>query len=639
MKTSSNLLKTYFDKEIPAPEKVAELLTFHSFEVEGVEKKTSDTVFDIKVLPDRAHYCLCHKGIAGELHAITSIPLHVHEYKDIKTSKVKDFSIKIEDNKLCRRYVGRRIEGVKVGPTPEWLKEYIEVLGGRSINNIVDATNFIMMDVGQPLHAFDADKVKGNITVRLAKKGETITTFDGKNVNLDEKCLLIADDAGPLAIAGIKGGNRAEVDENTKNIILESANFHPTETRRTSGRIGILTDASKRFENEITPELAMEAMIKLSELISDIGGNDMKMGEIVDEYPNKVKQSEFEFEPSSIEKRLGISIPLKEAKAILERMNIKVSELKDNKWQITIPFDRLDLTMSEDIVEEVGRIYGYEHIKGILPPKTDKKGDILPAYYISEKIRNTLVDQGFSEVSLYSLVSKGDIEVLKPLASDKAFVRKNLIDGMISCVEKNALNADLLGLDCIKVFEIGKIFSNDGERYSLAIGVCQIKKQKGISSKDILEGVIELLPYRCPTSVKVVGKSAVCEIDLDEIIKLFKADKNASYEELDLKPASNNHYNKISSYPFIARDIAIFVPESVSAQDVWQTIEKGIKDAGAEDMLVRHELFDTFKKENKTSFAFRMIFQSMDKTLSDNEVNTIMQKIYDGVKNSGWEVR
>jgi phenylalanyl-tRNA synthetase beta chain len=673
MKVSHNWLQTYFDKPIPSADALAELFTFHSFEVEGIERlrdstyKLTDTVIDAKVLPDRAHYCLSHKGMAEEVSFLTKQPVKSNRSsKSILVSLDTKPTIKIEDPHFCRRYMGRYVElNAAVSPTHstagpqlsgQQMRAFLAAIGQRSISPIVDATNFVMFDVGQPLHAFDADKVQGAIVVRAAKKGEKIELLDssegpGKEVELLASDHVIADDVGPLAIAGVKGGKRAGITSSTKHIIIESANFDPTAVRRTATRLDLRSESSKRYENEITPELTSLGMNDVSILVSQ-AYPAAKFGPIVDQYPVKAIHTTITFDPILVEMRLGIRIPSREIKDILERMSIDIAEAEEGKWRLTIPFTRLDLKIPEDIVEEVGRIYGYGHIQGILPPISKAKVPVLPMYYLSEMIKNILVEQGFSEVSLYSLVAKGEVETAYPLARDKAFARANLTDGMMACVEKNSLNADLLGLGVIKVFEIGRVFGKEGEFTMLSLGVGQVKKVKGEKVDNILVNSWEALNNMLGKSLgigsdsnistpKVItkGVNAVCEINLDDLLKSYKVPSNALYSDLHFGPASPNMYRKISPYPFIVRDIAVFVSESVQADAVWQAIEKGISNASASGLLARYSLFDTFKKDGKVSYAFRMVFQSMDKTLTDDEANKIMEKINVEMKEKGWEVR
>lgn len=659
MKISHNWLQKYFTKPLPSPEKLDELFTFHVCEVESIDKsfashdessgesgKMKDTVYDLKVLPDRAHYALCHKGIANEIYALTDLPRAEKEPIDIKETVEKKPTITIDAKDFCRRYIGRFVEVPKIGEAPLRIRDDLNAIGQRAINSIVDATNYVMFDIGQPLHAFDADKVKGGIAVRAAKKGEKIELLDssegpGKTIELLETDHVIADDEGPLAIAGVKGGKRAAISLGTRRLILESANFDPTAVRKTSTKYDLRSESSRRYENEISPELAIEGMNELCSLILESDSN-AKFGPIVDNYPTKATQTVIEIDPKYINDRLGVAVPEKTAKNILEKLGLAV-EARNDVWKVTIPYERLDLKIAEDLIEEVGRIYGYEHVKGILPPKSADEIRVLPIYYLSEKIKNILAAYGYSEVSLYSLVETGDIETAKPLAKDKAFARKDLSYGMISCVEKNALHADLIGLEAITVFEIGNVFSTEKESVRLTIGAAQVKKLKGVNGKKLITDVMEVLKKELAINIEYSiiekGTVAVCEIDLNDLVNKYKLSANASYEDLNFKSVSANSYKKFSQYPFIVRDIAVFVGESVDAEEVWSVIEVAIRTAKSAELLVRHALFDTFKKDAKVSYAFRMVFQSMDRTLTDEEANMIMTGINDSLKKNGWTVR
>ncbi|MFA6601338.1 MAG: phenylalanine--tRNA ligase subunit beta [Candidatus Paceibacterota bacterium] len=667
MKISHNWLQTYFDKPIPSTKELEALFAAHSFEVEDINEAgwmgsgETDSVFEIKVLPDMAHYCLSHEGVASEISFITGLKMKNRLASEVKVNIKDEPKVKVNDPKFCRRYMTRIVE---VSPlqthSPPWIYNLLDSIGQRSISPIVDITNYVMYDIGQPLHAFAADKVHGSLCVRPAKDGEKIVLLDGRELILTTSDNVIADDEGPLVVAGAKGGKRAEISEQTKRIIIESANFEPTVVRRTSTKYDIRSDSSKRFENEITPELAYQGMTNACHLISKYYP-DAKFGPVVDIYPAKTKQTIIEFDPAYLEERLGMKIPLDKAKEILERMGIIVSSLcpTSGKWSLTIPYKRLDLVIKEDIVEEIGRIYGYDHIVGILPPKLPNPPTMNPGFYLCEKIKNILTSKGFSEVSLYTLVEKGEVETLKPLAKDKAFARPDLSLGMAACLERNALNADLLGLEAIKIFEIGHIFKKDSEEIHLAIGARQIKKVKGLKSENLIQEVLETLGKEVITSHSnsqddsddVISKAflqakiqptGIVEINLSELVESFasKADlKKLSLKDLNFQPASNKRYTKFSLYPFIVRDIALFVPEYIMSETVWQTIEKGIDKAGAKELLVKHSLFDVFKKDGKTSYAYRLIFQSFERTLTDDEVAKIMNEINGALKAEGWEVR
>ena len=652
MKVLHGWLQNYFEKPIPRAEELAELFTFHSFEVEGLEKGRdsdgSDDVLDVKILPDRAHYCLSHAGVALEISLLTKQPFRPNRIPPIPADTLAQKpQVRIEAPNFCRRYMARYGEISKVAPSNPHATAMLAAIGQRAINAVVDATNVTMFDCGQPLHIFDADLVKGPIVVRAAKKGEKIVLLDSaagsdREVELLETDHVIADDEGPIAIAGVKGGKRAGVTDKTRKLIIESANFAPEAVRRTATRLNLRSESSKRYENEITPELTVQGMTSVCGLVKH-NMPEAQFGPIVDVYPVPAKKTVIDFDPAMIENRLGVQVPLAEAKDILVRSGIEIAE-KGGKWQLAIPHGRFDLAIPEDMVEEIGRIYGYEHIKGILPPVAGSDVPVLPEFYISELIKNSLVEQGFSEVNLYTLVSKGEVETAYPLAKDKAFARANLTDGMLACVERNALNADLLGLDAVRIFEIGRTFKKDSERLTLSLGAAQIKKMKGVNGEKIIEAAvtqicqslhIPQINWKCILK----GSAAVTEIDLAPVIAAFKMQADVSYSDLAFGPASEAKYKKFSFYPFIVRDIAVFVPESVTADEVWSEVQKGIRASQADSLLARHALFDTFQKDGKVSYAFRMIFQAQDRTLTDTEANATMEKVYEGIRSRGWEVR
>lgn len=589
MKISYNWLKWYIP-EVPDAQKLADILTYHLAEVETVEEKGDDFIFDIKILPNRAHDLLCHHGVAKEIASLLGIAYNdpTPKYK-IPEFKKTNLEIKVETDK-CRRYTGRIVRNVKIGPSPEWVVRHLASIGQRSINNVVDGANLTMFDCGQPIHAFDLDKVDGPIIIRAALEGEQITTLDNKEIKLKPSDMVIADNTGPLAIAGIKGGKRAEVDNNTKNLIIEVANFDPTSVRKTGKSVNLFTDAIKRYENDLSPELCTSAMVEMSGLMVEYGFTDFE--EIVDVYPHKPEVRKLLFRTEKISKILGLAVSVDEIKDILKRYNFEFTE-SNGVFEITVPTMRLDLTIEEDMAEEIGRILGYDKVKPKMP-EINFKPKVNETYSKIRAVRNKLLSEGYSEVMTYVFKDKGEVSVFAS-ASDKKFLRTNLVDGLKESIKLNQTNIPLLGMDQIKVFEIGTVFKKDTEEMHVAYG----------DKKEIKEMRLEEFPVT---------------------------------ESVSLEPRSYNLETKFkmwSLFPFIARDVAVWVPENVSSEKVLKVIKEN-----AGEMVVKGpEFFDEFKKDGKVSYAFRTVFQSYDRTLTDEEINEVMNKITEQIQANGWQVR
>jgi phenylalanyl-tRNA synthetase beta chain len=445
MKVLKSWLQNHIVENLPSDEKIAEAFTFKSSEVEGIEKVrvngVDDTVFDLKVLPDRAHYMLSHRGIAYDLCAILGLTLKKQEI--VLPEKGEDIVFNIQSD-ICKRNTATLITNIENSDSPIWLKERLEAIGARSINFIVDATNYATFDTGQPLHAFDKEKVKGSLYIRFAKEGESIETLDGKNIKLKTHHLVIADEIGPLDIAGIKGGKRAEVTKDTKNIILEAANFDSVSIRKTSIEVGIRNDASKRFENEITPHMVEKGISSFLTLLKQIKPSS-KIGKINDKYKTLPKPWSIEVNHSDIENILNIKIDKDEVLGILNKLNCSV-EVKNNIYNIKPPFERLDLIIKQDIIDEIGRIFGLDKVQSIVPsPKT--KNEFSQEFLLNEKIKDILYQKGFSEVMTRTFTNKGEIEVSYPVASDKGYLRTNLYDGINNSINLAIQNSPLLGLN------------------------------------------------------------------------------------------------------------------------------------------------------------------------------------------------
>ncbi len=638
MQFSYDWLQSFFNKKIPAPEKVAEILTMHSFET-----KANKDILDIDILPNRAHDCLCHLGIAKEISALLKIPLKKNpapKLKIIKKRAEEFLKLEVKEPALCRRYLAAVMTNVKVGPSPSWLRERLMAIGQKSINNIVDAGNFVMLEMGQPLHAFDLDKISPvKIVVCKAKNGEEITTLDNRHYKLNEEMLVIADSASPLAIAGIKGGKKAEIDNKTKNIVIESANFEPTNIRLTSQKLGLRTGASAGFENEISPNLALPAMERALSLIQKTAGGEIVAGKI-DFYPKKFKPSRVSFKTADVSKRLGVDIPEKEVVSILKRLGLRIKKLK-GAFNIVASLERLDLTTKEDIIEEIARIYGYEKIPDKVPEEV-----LIPArrndnYFYENTIRDILVAAGFSEVYNYSFAKIGSVEIENPIAIDKKYLRTNLLDGL-----KENAGRNLKHFDEVRLFEIGKIFRKSGEKImekNTLAGLINHKNSKGLAEEFLeIKGVLEALFQKLgiddywfsehpfgTAGIKIGGEVIgliqrnAFEIDLEKLILV-------ATEELEYRP--------ISKYPAVIRDIAVLVPQKTKTEDVLDVIENA-----SGELLVDTDLFDIYEgKElgDRKNFAFHLIFQSNKKTLGDREIKGLMDKIINALEQKQeWQVR
>lgn len=638
---SYNWLKKYVP-DLPEPEKLEDGIIFHAFEVEGLTQVEDDWTLDIKVLPDRAHDCLCHLGVAREAAAIFDLELKQPNFETLETKTLEPLIIEIEDEKACRRYIGRRVNNATVAESPEWLKKSLTTIGQRPINSVVDVANYVMFDLGQPLHSFDADKVEGAIKVRFAKTGEKITTLDGDEVNLDESILIIADEVAPLAIAGIKGGKKAEVTKETKNLVLESANFDPVLIRKTSAKLKIKTDASKRFENELARETALEAMKMLSVMLKELAGGDY--GEAVDVYPTVRQIKPINVKPDFINQRLGIAVSAVEIKNILARLGLEVEE-GENGWTITPPFWRLDLTEEANLVEEVGRIYGYDKVKPeilpSLPDKAYRTERYEQQFLVANLARKALVELDFTEVYGYAFADHGEVKVENPLAADKAFLRVNLIDWLLTKIKENLVHV-IFDNEPVKVFEIGTVFPQAGwEETRLAIGLGYRKKIKGTDLQKELEAAVASVAEAIKWSGNLpqVGKHSsddgLCQLAEFNFEKMV--DMAGPIEPLSEKELLNPHasYRPVSPYPRIIRDVAVWVPAETNAADV----KEMIIEAAGELLLGEPILFDEFKKDDRRSLAFRMILQSYEKTLSDEEANVVAGNVTQKLQEAGFEVR
>ncbi len=634
MKISYAWLNSFFDEKLPPVGEVVDALTFHAWEAEDIEQVGEDTVFEVKVLPDRTPHALSHRGIAKELGAILGITLSRDPMTAIIADKKAPASLSVSvSSDACTRYQGAVIEGVRVGPSPAWLRERLESLGQRSINNIVDATNYVMFDLGQPLHAFDADKLDTEngahaIEVRIAREGEEITTLTGETYALTPGDLLIVDGVSdvPIGIAGIKGGKHAEVGAQTTCIIIEAAHFDRVRTRKSSQQLKLRTDASTRFENGIVPEMTEPALAAVVALIMDIAGGTFR------------GVSETPYTPSSprpvsitlarLSAALGIDIPNATAAAIMDRFGYPY-ELSEDTLTVTPPIERTDLVIPEDLIEEVGRMHGYEHIPSVVP-HTGKVPELNKRFYYSEVVRNALTQLGFSEIYTSSFRPKDIVRMKNALASDKAYLRSLLHENLKEALEKNVPNRDLLGLSAVALFELGAVFPGEGERFALALGVRHGMEYREKLDKKRLDEACETVAMQLGIELTWRTTDGIAELDLGAL--LSKLPEPTAYTIHALEEPKT--YVPFSVYPAVSRDIALWVPEGRDVDVIAERI-----DELAGDLLARLTLFDTFTKEGRTSYAFRLVFQSGERTLTDTELIPVMERITRGLAAEGYMIR
>ena len=436
-----------------------------------------DSVIDIDVTPNRPD-CFGVIGIARDISALSNSALKKPKIDLSENGQSISDLIKINilDPEKCPRYTARFVGDVEMKPSPWWLVQKLEAVGIRSINNIVDVTNYVMMETGQPLHAFDYDLIRGQeINVKTATKGEKFTTLDDVKHTLNSECLMICDGEDAVAIGGVMGGLNSEVSDSTKNILLEAAYFNPVNIRRTSKFIGCSTEASRRFERGVDPNGTLFALDRAAQLIAEVAGGKIAQG-AVDVYPTPIKPKRVELRSQRVEHLLGVSVPSGEIKSILGRLGFKVSGEKD--FQVEVPTFRPDVTREADLIEEVARLFGYDNIPADTTALIEQAVSKNAQEQCTDKITNTLISFGFSETVTYNLISKKHAEVfsstnqtahvINPLSEDLSNLRPSLIPGLLKTAQWN-INRQNSNL---KLFEIGSVFHKVGknieEKTSLA---------------------------------------------------------------------------------------------------------------------------------------------------------------------------
>jgi phenylalanyl-tRNA synthetase beta chain len=666
------------------PEEVAERLTMTGLEVEGVESVNGDTVFEVNVTPNRPD-CLSMIGISREVSAIFNIPLKIPAHEIKEDVPLSDFSVEISSPELCNRYAGRLIKGVRIADSPEWIKIRLEKCGIRAINNVVDITNYVLLEFGHPLHAFDADTIKGKkIRVATAGTKNKIVTLDGVERGLPENALLIWDAVGPIAIAGIMGGSETEVSDRTKNIFLESAYFEPFSIRRTSKRLNLSSESSYRFERGTDIEFLENALNRAALMIKEIASGIIH--KIIDAYPLKYVPEPVKIRYEKINKILGTQISNDDMLEILKRLGIPAEDKKDI-FIVYPPAFRRDIQKDNDVAEEVARFYGYDRISNTIPKSPLSPGLSDNKMMSINRIREAMRKAGFTEVINYSFMSLSSLDMISipdtdrrrntvviknPLKQEESFLRTTLVPAL---TENFKYNMDR-GIKDIRFFEISKIFEDTGESLPLEElrlgGIFYKEKSPSLWREDVqgffitkgaVESMFEELMIHeysfSPSSEPFLHKGQASDVhisgsyfgylgvlgpDIVERLDLKKQKPEIVVFELnlDLLLASIPDlikYSQIPKYPCVERDIAVVIDENISAAEIKEII-KAFHSGLIEDVSI----FDFYKGSNipegKKSLAFSIIYRSMDKTLRDDEVEELHNSLVDYIlEKTGGELR
>lgn len=625
-----------------------------------------EVIFEISVTPNRGD-ALSHLGIARELSAIFNLPMHRDPLGDEEgEGNIHDqIQVEIVDSELCPRYGARIVHGVKVGPSPEWLKDRLEKAGIRSINNVVDVTNYIMLDIGHPMHAFDLNKISGNkIVVRTAIKDEKIMALDNVERNLDSTMLVIADAEKPVAIAGVMGGLYSSVNDDTTSVLLEAAFFNPTTVRKTAKRLGMMSDSSYRFERGTNIDNVRIALNEAARLLKKIADGKPVKG-IADTYPKTEILRQIRVRTRRVNRVIGINLTPSQIETFLLRL--KIDARRDGEDLIVnVPPYRHDLEIEVDIIEEVARMYGYNNIPETLPAITSVLQLPTPLQKLEARLRDHMVSCGFNEIMTYAFIpsaidesfrEKKPLMLQNPLSEDLSAMRTSLKWGMYDAVKRNVLNDEFN----LRFFEIGKVFHPSAGGFSeehtrLALGFCgSINSRDWRKSnetfdlfyiKGLVENIASLLRVKlrfAPGSCSLfhpamqmevsIGKTSVGEFGQlhPGFIDNKKMPKCIYFLELDLGKMAEaiegaTRMKPVPDLPAIRRDLALLAPVSVAHRDIMK-----IMTAEGKNLLEDCYLFDVYKgkgiQEGHQSLAYALSFRDLKKTLTDEEIQPLINKM------------
>lgn len=669
MKLSHDWLKDFVEIKLK-PEKLGDKLTMSGLEVESLERVGKDVHYELGVTPNRSD-CLSVIGVAREVAALTERKLkNVHVAAPKGRGKIAgQLKVVVKSPARCPRYTARMIEGVRIGPSPSWMVKRLAAAGVRSINNVVDATNYVMMERGQPLHAFDARMVHGGkIEVRLAGSVDTFKTLDGVERSLEAKDLLIGDAQKPIALAGIMGGENSEVSDDTTTLILESAYFEPSGVRRTSKRLGLSSESSHRFERGVDPNGVLDTLHRLTEIIVQVAGGT-PTADWIDVYPRKIKSHRIALNVADVERVVGIAIPTPTIRRILKRLGFSVAGASGSRTlRLGVPTYRPDVTRPIDVIEEIVRIYGYHNVPETEPTALVRRLRTPKSYPQVDAARNVLVDLGYSESVLSAFENEellshffdksvgAPAAIANPLSQEEAFMRTHLMPGLMTCAQVN-LSRQRKDL---RLFALQRVYrrpvGNARAPEPLRLAVLSLGRKNADSWSDNetsvdfydIKGAVEAVFSRLGLADQILFQRGG---DYDFLVPGSYATVLCSNErvgwvgrlhpqtagkwnieeplfgcELDFETLASHarqvkaRFRELSRYPYVQRDLAIVVDANIPNVEIEQTISKSLN-----TLLSDVRLFDVYRgkgiPEGKKSLAYAIRYASDERTLTDDEVN------------------
>jgi len=635
-----------------------------------------DQVFEIGITPNRSD-ALSHRGSARDvlafLHTLPGLkPLELSRNSFEIPKNSGPFQVQIDNPENCFRFSGIHISGIQIKESPDWLKNRLNAIGVRPINNIVDITNFILHDLGQPLHAYDTNKIKGSrLIARNAREGETLVTLDGQTRNLIPQDLVIADIEKPLGIAGVFGGEGSGIQDKTTSIFLEAACFNPVCVRITSRRLALKTDASFRFERGTDPEATLEALYKASKMVLELAGGELS-SDFLDIYPKTIPRPKVHLRSARINSLIGQEIEPNRVEQILSGLGITILENKEGAWDLEIPLFKTDVTREADVIEEILRVYGFNqiHIPGqirssinpSLKPDPEKiqeeTANFLSARGFNEMVSSSLVNGTYSEI-ITSPKGETPVMVLHPLSQDTNMLRNSMIPSLLKAVEHN-LNRKQLD---IRFYEFGKVYGHTDSDYTekskLALVLSGKEEQENwfhlgqepmnlYTLKGNLEGLFSrlgLVPVFKQALENEWLKQGLEILSQNRrigylgtlkggILKPFNLDKDVFYAELDwdaildLKKPTPFITREIPKFPRVQRDLSLLLPKEVRFDQLQELVKKA-KIQILDDM----NIFDVYEgnriPEGKKSYSLRFYLQDESQTLTDQEIDKAMKKLMD----------